>query len=498
MKKLISFIIFCLTMLLICGCFKNRDLPKINQDKTIVDSGIISNPYNVYQEVFENSFTNPMVKPNSYFSMNSFTASYSQLRNCINKGKKISSNVIRTNELINYFSYDFEEPNGDDTFNIVAQMGNSSWNKNSHLLTIGIKTKEEKLNYNKGNNFVLLIDISGSMSMPFRLELVKESFNMLVDSMSENDYLSIITYENKTNILIEGEKVIDKEKIKNKINSLEANGGTYAEDAIKKAYEIAKNYYINGGNNRVIIASDGDFNVGAITPEELKELVHSNLDSGIYLTTLGFGINRYKDITMETLAKYGNGNYAYIDTIDEAKKVLIDEADKTLVTVAKDVKSMVNFNPNLVESYRLIGYENQILTEEDFHNHNKDTGDVGSGYTTMVCYELLLKKNVGVLGENLFNIVINYKDAKTNESKDLTKSFKKINVNNITDDFFFVRALVEFSLIIKNSEYKEEASLNNILRELETNCQEILNKDVFKKEFYTLVKKTINNNLIIN
>ena len=344
-----------------------------------------------YNEIVENPFVKTDFAADSYFSMDSFTASYSNLRRYINNGMNLPSDLIRTDELINYFSYDIEKPTDGNTFSSTVEMGDCPWNEEHKLLTVGVATKEVKRIENNGNNIVFLIDVSGSMNSTNKLGLIKKSFKLFVENLDSSDIVSVVTYANGVNTIFEGRYVEKTGQLIKKVNNLRAFGGTGGDKGLERAYEIAKKYFIPGGNNRVIIASDGDFNIGRFSQEELKSFIEEKRESGIYLTTLGFGMGNYKDTTMETLAKYGNGGYAYIDCIAEAKKVLVDELDSTLVTVAKDVKSNIEFNPNVVDSYRLIGYENKKLTKDEFDDEDKDAGEIGSGKTSIICYELVLK-----------------------------------------------------------------------------------------------------------
>lgn len=449
-----------------------------------------------YNEINENPFIHTTYHSDSYFSMDSFTASYANLRRYIQNGMKISSNIIKTDELINYFHYQLDEPLDGETFGISAQMETSPWNEETKLLTVGVQTKAEKLENTRGNNFVFLIDVSGSMSSENKLPLIQDAFCLLVDTLSENDRISIVTYASGLRTILDGGSGDEKKVLKDTIHSLKASGSTYGEQGLRKAYELAEKHFIPGGNNRVILASDGDFNVGISSQEGLRDFITGKLNTGIYLTTLGVGMGNYKDTTMETLAKYGNGGYAYIDTIEEAKKVLVDEIDKTFVTVAKDVKNKIHFNSNIVESYRLIGYENKRLTEEDFNDEHKDAGEVGSGHTTMVCYELVLKQDANLDIERIFDVQINYKDPKTNQSLTTKKEFGQLDFKAVNEDFYFVGALVEFSLALRNSPYKGTANCQSVLDRLAQYCSMSLKEDQYKQEFYRLVQLVVANGLL--
>lgn len=453
-----------------------------------------------YNRIVENQYVYTNKQEESYFSMDSFTASYSNLRRYINYQTKIPNDAVRTDELLNYFNYDFGGPENDEMFSISANLGSTPWNEKTQLLTINIKAKETDQGNYTGNNIVFLIDVSGSMASTNKLNLIKAVFPKFLDALAPTDKISIVTYSNKIKILANGVYADEKEALKKVVNGLSATGGTAGADGLEKAYNVAKLNYIAGGNNRVIIASDGDFNIGRYSQDDLKELVENQLNSGIYLTTLGFGMGNYKDTTMETLAKYGNGGYAYIDNLEEAEKVLVNDLNKTLYTVAKDVKSCVTFNPNVVKAYRLIGYENKQLTKDEFNDVNKDAGEICSGHNTIVCYEIELCEdtpNSDDADSDMFSVEIKYKDPKTDVSSVFSRSFKETDEKlAVTEEWYFASAIIEFSLLIRDSSYKFNASCKNILERLAVNCKNLLEKDQLKEEFYQLVKKAYQCNLI--
>lgn len=453
-----------------------------------------------YNRIVENQYVYTNKQQESYFSMDSFTASYSNLRRYINYQTKIPNDAVRTDELLNYFNYDFGGPENDEMFSISANLGSTPWNERTQLLTINIKAKETDQGNYTGNNIVFLIDVSGSMASTNKLNLIKAVFPKFLDALAPTDKISIVTYSNKIKILANGVYADEKEALKKVVNGLSATGGTAGADGLEKAYDVAKSNYIAGGNNRVIIASDGDFNIGRYSQDDLKELVENQLNSGIYLTTLGFGMGNYKDTTMETLAKYGNGGYAYIDNLEEAEKALVNDLNKTLYTVAKDVKSCVTFNPNVVKAYRLIGYENKQLTKDEFNDVNKDAGEICSGHNTIVCYEIELCEdtpNSDDADSDMFSVEIKYKDPKTDVSSVFSRSFKETDEKlAVTEEWYFASAIIEFSLLIRDSSYKFNASCKNILERLAVNCKNLLEKDQLKEEFYQLVKKAYQCNLI--
>lgn len=453
-----------------------------------------------YNRIVENQYVYTNKQQESYFSMDSFTASYSNLRRYINYQTKIPNDAVRTDELLNYFNYDFGGPENDEMFSISANLGSTPWNERTQLLTINIKAKETDQGNYTGNNIVFLIDVSGSMASTNKLNLIKAVFPKFLDALAPTDKISIVTYSNKIRILANGVYADEKEALKKVVNGLSATGGTAGADGLEKAYNVAKLNNIAGGNNRVIIASDGDFNIGRYSQDDLKELVENQLNSGIYLTTLGFGMGNYKDTTMETLAKYGNGGYAYIDNLEEAEKVLVNDLNKTLYTVAKDVKSCVTFNPNVVKAYRLIGYENKQLTRDEFNDVNKDAGEICSGHNTIVCYEIELCEdtpNSDDADSDMFSVEIKYKDPKTDVSSVFSRSFKETDEKlAVTEEWYFASAIIEFSLLIRDSSYKFNANCKNVLERLAVNCKNLLEKDQLKEEFYQLVKKAYQCNLI--
>lgn len=516
MKKILSAIAIMALMIVFASCTNSRKdggVSLYEPDNGMIEDGTSSQfDYEFvhnwgdqflgenYNRIVENQYVYTNKQQESYFSMDSFTASYSNLRRYINYQAKIPNDAVRTDELLNYFNYDFGGPENDEMFSISANLGSTPWNERTQLLTINIKAKETDQGNYTGNNIVFLIDVSGSMASTNKLNLIKAVFPKFLDALAPTDKISIVTYSNKIKILANGVYADEKEALKKVVNGLSATGGTAGADGLEKAYNVAKLNYIAGGNNRVIIASDGDFNIGRYSQDDLKELVENQLNSGIYLTTLGFGMGNYKDTTMETLAKYGNGGYAYIDNLEEAEKVLVNDLNKTLYTVAKDVKSCVTFNPNVVKAYRLIGYENKQLTKDEFNDVNKDAGEICSGHNTIVCYEIELCEdtpNSDDADSDMFSVEIKYKDPKTDVSSVFSRSFKETDEKlAVTEEWYFASAIIEFSLLIRDSSYKFNASCKNILERLAVNCKNLLEKDQLKEEFYQLVKKAYQCNLI--
>lgn len=450
-----------------------------------------------YNKLEENPYIYTDYTNATYFSMDSNTAAYSNLRRQINNGS-ITKDVIKTDELINYFSYKFPGPEEGD-FASVGYLADCPWNSSKKLLTLGVATKEVALDENIKNNIVFLIDVSGSMSSDNKLGLIKEAFKLFVKELNPDDLVSIVTYANGVNVVCNGIKAENDNKLIRKVNGLSARGGTAGGAGLEKAYSVAEENLIEGGNNRIIIASDGDFNIGMSSQTELQEYMSTKLEKGIYVTTLGFGMGNYKDTTMETLAKYGNGTYAYIDTLLEAEKVLVDDLKTNLITVAKDVKNKVEFNKDLVEAYRLIGYENKQISEDDFNNEETDAGEVGSNHQTVVVFELEMKASANITEQSeICNLHIKYKDPITDESKEYQNVFtqkgltseSKFDLNEVK----FVYSLVEFSLLLRESNYRGTANYQHLVDSLNNNPS--IDNDKLRGEFTELVDIAKRNNLI--
>ena len=348
-----------------------------------------------YNEMEENSFMSAVTSPLSTFAADVDTASYSNLRRMINDGYglyDIPKGSIRTEELINYFDYGYKAPRR-DMFSVNASIIDCPWNDENKLVKLGIKAKEVKDTKDSPSNIVFLVDVSGSMKSYDKLPLLQMGLDMLVDDLGKNDRVSIVTYSGSSDVVLAGVCGDEHSKIKRAMNSLQAGGSTNGGDGIRTAYRLAEKYFIEGGNNRVIMATDGDLNVGITSEEELEDLISCKKESGVFLSVLGFGTGNYNERTLETLADKGNGNYSYIDCLSEAKKVLIDEFNSTLFTVAKDVKFQIEFNPKYVSEYRQIGYENRQMAAKDFNDDTKDGGEIGSGHEVTVMYEIKLNDN---------------------------------------------------------------------------------------------------------
>lgn len=442
-----------------------------------------------YQENTENDFIKTTEKQEVYVSLDRNTASYSLIRTKILQGDEIPTDLVRTEEMINYFNYNIETKE-DACFNAKAEMGKAPWNEKNYLLTLGIKTKEIEINENIHNNLVFLIDVSGSMED--RIRLVKESLYLLVDKLTANDHISIVTYANGTKVVLENASGSQKVLIKDEIEKLTAGGGTNGQGGIQLAYSIGSQYFIEGGNNRVILATDGDFNIGISSSGKLKEFIKEKAQTGLYLTVLGFGQGNYRDDMGEALAQNGNGNYFYIDSIIEAKKALISEINGTLLTVAKDTKAKISFNKELVSEYRLIGYENKQMSEDEYLDQNKDAGEIGSGHVVYIVFELVLNSQIEDKTTNLFNYEITYKEPETSETKVENFSFNyEIVDQGKSDDYQFISCVVETALLLKESKYAGTANYAQIISLLES--IPTIQEDQFRLEFLELVKILSNN-----
>jgi len=342
-----------------------------------------------YKEIAENNFKTVSESPLSTFSIDVDAASYSNMRRYINKGELPPADAIRTEELINYFSYDYPQPTGNDPVKITTEVGACPWNVKHRLVRIGLKAKEIPTDKLPVSNLVFLIDVSGSMYGPQRLGLVQSSLKLLVNNLRDEDRVAIVVYSGSAGEKLPSTSGSDKQKIREAIDELTAGGSTAGGAGIKLAYKIAKQNFVKGGNNRIILCTDGDFNVGVSSDEGLEKLIEQERKSGVFLTVLGYGMGNYKDSKMQVLAEKGNGNHAYIDNLQEANRVLVNEFGATMHTVAKDVKLQIEFNPSQVQAYRLIGYESRLLKDEDFNNDAKDAGEMGAGHTVTAFYEVV-------------------------------------------------------------------------------------------------------------
>lgn len=457
-----------------------------------------------YSEVNEVGFKHVNTNPLSTFSIDVDTASYSNLRKTINYGMIPDANAIRIEEMLNYFNYRYEEPEKDEPFRIHTEIGKCPWNEQNYLLMIGLQGRNVETEALPKSNLVFLIDVSGSMDEPDKLPLLKNAFSQLVRSLGENDKISIVVYAGEAGVVLDSVRGNEKELILNAINSLNAGGSTAGAGGINMAYQLAEKNFITDGNNRVILATDGDFNVGPSSMEELEKLIEEKRDSGIFLSVIGFGSGNLKDNRMELLADKGNGNYAYIDSSREAKKVLVDEMAGTLLTIAKDVKIQVEFNPYSVAEYRLIGYENRALQNKDFKDDTVDAGEIGAGHQVTAIYEIVPSDAIGKDGDlkyqtenknssqynnEISEIRLRYKEPDGNVSKEIKQvvSYENTPVNSkkLSEDFYFAAAVAEFGMILRNSIYQGESSISSVLELAQKGMGE--DEDGYRLEFIDLV-----------
>ncbi len=437
-----------------------------------------------YNSINENEFLDVLSNPLSTFSIDVDNASYSNVRRFINHGKLPPKDAVRIEEMINYFKYQYPQPEGKDPFSITTELSKCPWNKNNNLLLIGLQGKQIATDNLPPSNLVFLLDVSGSMDAPNKLPLVKAAFRLLVDQLREQDRVAIVVYAGRAGLVLPSTRGDEKEEILSAIDNLQAGGSTAGGQGISLAYKIAQEYFQKNGNNRVILATDGDFNVGASSDAEMERLIEEKRNLGIYLSVLGFGTGNYKDSKMETLADKGNGNYAYIDNLQEARKVFVSQMAGTLFTIAKDVKLQIEFNPVKVKAYRLIGYENRMLAKEDFNNDKKDAGELGSGHSVTALYEVVpsdgeieLPKvddlkyqdshidREAKLTDEILTVKFRYKPPQDSTSKLIVHSLKDniIDLDETSDNFRWAAAVAGYGMLLRDSKFKGKATYHSIL-----------------------------------
>ncbi len=469
-------------------------------EEAISDMDINTEEYNYYAE---NSYLSVAEHPLSTFSTDVDTASFTNIRRMIENNQNIDPNAVRTEEFINYFKYNYEYPDGDDKIAITTELSDCPWNADAKLMQIGLQAKDIDVQ-DIDSNIVFLIDVSGSMADENKLPLVVQAFAMLAENLGENDRISIVTYAGRDTIELEGESGANYETIASTLAGLTAGGSTAGAAGINTAYELAEKYFIKGGNNRVILATDGDLNVGLSSEEELKALIEEKRDKGVFLSVLGFGMGNYKDNRLEALADNGNGNYAYIDSVDEAERVLVTEMNGTMFTVAKDAKIQVEFNPTNVAYYKLVGYENRLLDDQDFEDDTKDAGDVGANQQVTALYELILndsktdsddskrtlkyqddveypapeKIDEKDLDKELLTVSVRYKEKDENESKLIDKAVKLasyVNKEEMSENMKLACAATMFAKTLGNSETKFTMNdIRNYAKGLKLDAEELL------------------------
>ena len=460
-----------------------------------------------YKEIAENNFKTVSESPLSTFSIDVDAASYSNMRRYINKGELPPADTIRTEELINYFSYDYPQPTGNDPVKITTEVGACPWNVKHRLVRIGLKAKEIPTDKLPVSNLVFLIDVSGSMYGPQRLGLVQSSLKLLVNNLRDEDRVAIVVYSGSAGEKLPSTSGSDKQKIREAIDELTAGGSTAGGAGIKLAYKMAKQNFVKGGNNRIILCTDGDFNVGVSSDEGLEKLIEQERKSGVFLTVLGYGMGNYKDSKMQVLAEKGNGNHAYIDNLQEANRVLVNEFGATMHTVAKDVKLQIEFNPSQVQAYRLIGYESRLLKDEDFNNDAKDAGEMGAGHTVTAFYEVVpagIKSDftgkvddlkyqktkpapaVTNNSKELLTVKLRYKAPDGNTSKKIEQPLIDDKKEKVSSDFRFASAVAMFGQLLRDSDFKGDATYDKVISLAKTSLDN--DEKGYRREFIRLAE----------
>lgn len=458
-----------------------------------------------YKRIYENPFLPAKQNPLSTFSIDVDVASYANIRRFLNDNQMPYPDAVRIEEMINYFSYDYPQPSDEHPFSINTEVAQCPWNTEHRLVHIGLQGKSLPLDNLPPSNLVFLLDVSGSMDEPNKLPLLKSAFRLLVNELSEKDRVAIVVYAGAAGTVLPSTSAANKETILEALSGLSAGGSTAGGEGIIAAYKIAQENFIKGGNNRVILATDGDFNVGPSSEGELIRMIEEKRENGVFLSVLGFGSGNYKDSKMEQLADKGNGNYAYIDNILEAKKVLVTEMGGTLYTIAKDVKIQVEFNPTLVKGYRLIGYENRVMANEDFNDDTKDAGELGSGHTVTALYEVVpmnasteipstdnlkyqMTVPIAATSNELMNVKFRYKAPDGDVSKLIEGPIKNEThtLPASSNNFRFSAAVAAFGMILRKSEYKGNASYN-MVKDLATNAKGE-DKGGYRAEFLQIVE----------
>lgn len=484
MKKMFLFV-FSFLIIGLCGCSSNTMKndgefyePEVEGGMMVPEAGAVDDAVGEgYIEILEGGFISPDNNPLSNFSLDSSSYAYSNLRRLIKNNNFISKDAVNIEHMLNYFNYSYKN-NTSDALSSSIEIASCPWNSENHLALISVNSKDVEIVDSK-NNFVFLVDISGSMNSENKLGLFKESFRLFMDNISEDDIVSIVTYASGVRVIADGISGGNKKELIEVIDELSARGATNGSAGIQTAYDLASKHFIDGGNNRVLIATDGDFNVGIKSEDELNEFISSKRETGVYLSIFGYGVGNTKHNIMETLANNGNGNAYYIDDILEAKRVFVSELGSVLNTVAKDCKIQVEFNPNVVFKYRLIGYENKRLTDDEFEDSNTDAGEIGASHTTIAMYEICLKEDVK--NEYILRTKLRYNDVASGLDTEVINAVYGLSIPS--NDFMFACAVVEFGLILRESDFKGDSSFEHLILLLE----EVEFDDVYKQEFKELV-----------
>ncbi|KOP36858.1 DUF3520 domain-containing protein [Flavobacterium sp. WLB] len=479
---------FLLLTVLSCKKYDAAAEETMNMDTTVVattdeipEENISDSNTESYAGLEENPFESPQKAPLSTFSIDVDNASYTNIRRFINEGQPVPKDAVRIEEMMNFFKYKYPQPEGQNPFSINTEVSESPWNKNSLLLKIGLQGKNIPMTNLPASNLVFLIDVSGSMDEANKLPLLKESMKILVKELRPQDKVSIVVYAGSAGVVLSPTSGDEKDEIMDAFDKLSAGGSTAGGEGIELAYKLAQENFIKEGNNRVVIATDGDFNVGASTDDDMEKLIEEKRKSGVFLTVLGFGMGNYKDSKMEILADKGNGNYAYIDNIQEANRFLGKEFKGSMFAIAKDVKIQIEFNPKHVQAYRLIGYENRRLKDEDFKNDAVDAGELGSGHTVTALYEIIptgvesdyvpsdlkytkVKTDESNYSDELATIKFRYKKPDGDKSIEIVNTIpnRKISLDNSSSDFKFTTAVAWFGLKLRDSKFISNSSTSDI------------------------------------
>ena len=456
------------------------------QQKAKTAGSFLPEPPPVDREQYDHLDDNPFIRvstdPRSTFSIDVDTASYTLMRRHLRDGKAPPKGAVRIEEMINYFSYDYPEPVGDRPFSVTTEVSAAPWQPEHRLVRIGLKGKHVAPKDVPGTNLVFLLDVSGSMNSPAKLPLLKRAFSMLVDQLGEEDRISIVVYAGASGVVLPPTPGNRKSEILGALDRLSAGGSTNGGEGIRVAYDLAQKSFVKGGINRVLLATDGDFNVGTTSQSELVDLIEEKAKSDVFLTVLGFGRGNYNDSMLEKLADKGNGNYAYIDSIGEARKVLVEQATGTLMTIAKDVKIQIEFNPAQVAAFRLIGYENRVLAHKDFNDDKKDAGEIGADHTVTALYQVVpVGQKVPEVGPDALKyqaparptpaaasgetatVKLRYKQPNADTSQLFEHVVKDSGATDGSRDFRFAAAVAELGMLLRSSPYKGKASYEQVL-----------------------------------
>lgn len=506
------------------------DTTSIKTSRIMVSGSRIANEVNRenYQKYEENRVFEASLNPLSTFSIDVDTGSYTNVRRMLNQGVLPPTDAIRIEEFINYFDYDYgqigDSENSEHPFVIDTQISVSPWDPQKHLIRIALEGKNINTDetVKRDRNLVFLLDVSGSMNNANKLPLVKKALTMLTAQLSENDSVAIVVYAGASGVVLEPTAGNQRFQIESALNKLSAGGSTNGGQGIELAYRLAQDAFKPNGINRVILATDGDFNVGTVDHEQLIDLIVKQRDKGIALTTLGFGQGNYNDHLMEQLANKGNGNYAYIDTLNEARKVLVEELDANMNTIAKDTKIQVEFNPAVVAEYRLVGYENRRLTKEDFNNDKVDAGEIGEGHRVTAFYEISMQTSLSKYNDELrytdksaaetsslananldeiAHVKLRYKSPDSQDSQLITQVIMKDSINAFTNqssDFKFATAVIEFAELLRNGKFTNNMNFEDVLQRANSNKGQ--DEFGYRSEFVSLVRMamTIKPDLVIS